>query len=122
MCLLDKNLRHEVKGAEKLDHERRKLFLKQREKDELAAAKKLIKKKRAKVVDDRQGSQLQRLLDSPFGAPPPLQKTGLSEEVSLLTVKVSVLKLPHQVVLILGFMCPQLTRSLLSMLSVLMQS
>ena len=54
--------------------------------------------------------------------PPPLQKTGLSEEVSLLTVKVSVLKLPHPVLSILGFMCPQLTWSLLSLLSVLMQS
>ena len=29
--------------------------------------------------------------------PPPLQTTGLSEVVSLLTVKVSVLKLPHPV-------------------------
>ena len=54
--------------------------------------------------------------------PPPLQKTGLSEEVSLLTVKVSVVKLCHRVLSILGFMCPQLTWSPLSMLSVLMQS
>ena len=38
--LLDKNLRHEVKAAEKLDHKRRKLVL---EKDELAAAKKVSK-------------------------------------------------------------------------------
>ena len=54
--------------------------------------------------------------------PPPLQKTELSEEVSLLTVKVSVVKLCHRVLSILGFMCPQLTWSLLSMLSLLMQS
>ena len=67
--LLDKNLRSEVKAAEKLDHKRRKLVLKQREKDELAAAKKSLKENRAKVVDHRQGSQHQSLLDSPFGAP-----------------------------------------------------
>ena len=54
--------------------------------------------------------------------PPPLQKTGLSEEVSLLTMKVSVLKLPHPVLSILRLMCPQLTWNLLSMLSVPMQS
>ena len=54
--------------------------------------------------------------------PPPLQKTGLSEEVSVLTVKVSVLKLPHPVLSILRFMRPQLTWNLLPMLSVLMQS
>jgi hypothetical protein len=67
--LLDKNLRSEVKAAEKPDHKRRKLVLKQREKDELAAAKKSLKENGAKVVDHRQGSQHQRLLDSPFGAP-----------------------------------------------------
>ena len=67
--LLDKNLRSEVKAAEKLDHKRRKLVLKQRAKDELAAAKKSLKENGAKVVDHRQGSQHQRLLDSPFGAP-----------------------------------------------------
>ena len=67
--LLDKNLRSEVKAAEKLDHKRRKLVLKQREKDEMAAAKRSLKENGAKVVDHRQGSQHQRLLDSPFGAP-----------------------------------------------------
>ena len=67
--LLDKNLRSEVKAAEKLDHKRRKLVVKQREKDELAAAKKSLKENGAKVFDHRQGSQHQRLLDSPFGAP-----------------------------------------------------
>ena len=40
--------------------------------------------------------------------PPPLLKTGVSEEVSLLTVKVSVPKLPHPIPSILRFMCPQL--------------
>ena len=54
--LLDKNLRSEVKAAEKLDHKRRKLVLKQREKDELAAAKKSLKDNGAKVVDHGQGS------------------------------------------------------------------
>ena len=67
--VLDKNLRHEVKAAEKLDHKRRKLVLKQREKDELAAAKKSLKQNGAKVVDHRQRSRHQRFLDSPFGAP-----------------------------------------------------
>ena len=52
--------------------------------------------------------------------PPPLHKTGQSEEVSVLKVKVSGLK-PHPVLSILRFMCPQLTWRLLSMLSVLMQ-
>ena len=94
--LLDKNLRHEVKAAEKLDHKRRKLVLKQREKDELAAEKKSLKENGAKVVEHN-------------SVPPPLQTTGLSEEVSLLTAKVSVLKLPHVVLSILRFMCPQLT-------------
>ena len=54
--------------------------------------------------------------------PPPLQKTGLSEEVSLLTLKVLVLKLPHRVLSILRSMCLQLSWNLLSMLSVPMQS
>ena len=67
--LLDKNLRSEVKAAENLDHKRRKLVLKQREENELAAAKESLKENGAKVVDHRQGSQHQRLLDSPFGAP-----------------------------------------------------
>ena len=71
--LLDKNLRHEVKAADKLDQERRKLVLKQREKDEPAAAKKSLKENGAKVVDHRQGSQHQRLLDSLFGAPTTLE-------------------------------------------------
>ena len=66
--LLDKNLRHEVKAAEKLDHKRRRLVLKQRQKDELAAAKKSLKENGAKAVEHRQGSQHQRLLDSPCGA------------------------------------------------------
>ena len=65
--LLDKNLRHEGKAAKKLDHKRRKLVLKQREKDEPAAAKKSMKENGAKaIVEHRQGSQHQRLLDSPF--------------------------------------------------------
>ena len=71
--LLDKNLRHEVKAAEKLDHKRRKLVLKQREKDELAAAEKSLKETSAKVVDHRQGSPHQTLLDGPFGAPTTLE-------------------------------------------------
>ena len=50
--------------------------------------------------------------------PPPLQKTGLSEEVSRLTMQVSVLKLPHPVPSILRFMCPQLAWTLRSMLLV----
>ena len=66
--LLDQNLRHEVKAAEKVDHKRQKLVPKQREKDELAAAKKSLKENGAKVVEHRQGSQHHRLLDSPFGA------------------------------------------------------
>ena len=49
------------------DHKRRKLVLKQREKDELAAAKKSLNENGAKaVVEYRQGSEHQRLLDSPF--------------------------------------------------------
>ena len=67
--LLEKSLRHEGKAAEKLDHRRRKLVLKQREKDQLAAAKKSPKENGAKVVDHGQGRQHQRILDSPFGAP-----------------------------------------------------
>ena len=66
--VLDKNLRCEVKAAEKLDHKRRKLVLKQWEKDELAAAKKSQKENRAKVGEHRQARQHERLLDSPFGA------------------------------------------------------
>ena len=54
--LLDKILRHEVKAAENLDHKRRKLVLKQLEKDELAVAKKALKENGVKVVDHRQGS------------------------------------------------------------------
>ena len=43
------------------------MVLKQREKDELAAAKKSLKQKSAKaVVEHMQGSQHQRLHDSPF--------------------------------------------------------
>ena len=49
-CVLDKNLPHEVKTAEKLDHKRRKLVSKQQEKDELAAAKKSLKDNGAKAV------------------------------------------------------------------------
>ena len=65
--LLDKNLRHEVKAAEKLDHKRRKLVQKQREKDELVAAKKSLQENGVKAaVEHKQGSQHQRLLDSPF--------------------------------------------------------
>ena len=69
LCLLDKNLRHEVKAADKLNHKRRKLVLKQREKDELAAAKNSLKENVAKVVDYTQARQHEMLLDSPFGAP-----------------------------------------------------
>ena len=54
--------------------------------------------------------------------PPPLRKTGVSKEVSMLTVKMSVLELPYPVLSILRFMCPQLTSNLLSMLLVPMQS
>ena len=55
--LLNKNLRHEVKAVEKLDHKRQKLVLKQWEKDELAVAKKSLKENGAKaVVEHRQGS------------------------------------------------------------------
>ena len=65
--LLDNNLRHEFKAAEKLDHKRRNLVVKQREKDELEAAKNSVKENCAKaVVEHKQGSQHQRLLDSPF--------------------------------------------------------
>ena len=66
--LLDKNLRHEVKAAEKLDHKGRKLVLKQREKDELTAPKTSLTESGSKVVEHRQGSQHQRLLDTAFGA------------------------------------------------------
>ena len=66
--LLDKNLRHEVKVAHKLDHKRRKLVLKERGNGVLAAASKSLKKNVEKVVEHTQGSQHQRLLDNPFGA------------------------------------------------------
>ena len=67
--LLDKNIRHEVKAAEKLDYKRQKLVQKQREKDELAAVKKSLKDNGAKaVVEHRQGNLHECLLDSPFGA------------------------------------------------------
>ena len=48
---------------------------------------------------------------------PPLHKTRVSEQVSLLTAKVSVLKLPHPLLSILWSMCPQLTCKLLPKLS-----
>ena len=59
---------------------------------------------------------------TPCSLAPAFQKTRLSEEVSLLTVKLSVQKLPHPVLSILWFMCPQLSSNLPSMPLVSMQS
>ena len=52
---------------------------------------------------------------TPSSRAPAFQKTRLSEEVSLLTVKLSAWKLPHPVLLILWFMCPQLSSNVPSM-------
>ena len=70
--LLDKNLRHKIKAAEKLDHNRRKLVLKQQQKHELPAARNSVEENGAKAgVKHTQGSQLERVLTE-HPVPPPL--------------------------------------------------
>ena len=49
---------------------------------------------------------------TPYSLAPAFQKTRLSEEVSLLTAKQSARKLPHPVLSIVWFMCPQLSSDL----------
>ena len=59
---------------------------------------------------------------TPCPLAPAFQKTRLSKEVSLLTVKLSARMVPHPVLSILWFMCPQLSWNLPSMPLVSMQS
>ena len=118
--LLDQNLRHEVKAAEKLDHKRRKLVAKQQEKDELEAAKTSLNENGAKVVEHRQGSQHQRLLDSPFGATTTPKNRAVRGGFTVDNESVGPEAV--DVLSILRSMCAQLTWNLLSMLLVPMQS